>query len=126
MTLQLDAPRLVDWRVSRRPMNARHHKGTKMEDKAIEKEMQDKGLTAPRLTPQDIERAVAGEEYAVFSGRLTVCVLTLQNGFLVTGESSCVSIENFDAELGRKIARDNAKRKVRELEGYALRQRLAP
>ena len=54
-----------------------------------------------------------------------MCVLTLQNGFLVTGESSCVSIENFDAELGRKIARDNAKRKVRELEGYALRQRLA-
>lgn len=96
-----------------------------MKDQAIEKEIQDKGLTAPRLTPQDIEIAVAGEEYAVFSGRLTVCVLTLQNGFLVTGESSCVSAENFDAELGKKIARDNAKNKVWELEGYALRQRLA-
>ncbi len=47
-----------------------------MNDQAIEQEIQDKGLTAPRLTPQDIEIAVAGEEYAVFSGRLTVCVLT--------------------------------------------------
>ena len=96
-----------------------------MKDQAIEKEIQDKGLTPPRLTPQDIERAIDGEEYAVFSGRLTACVLTLQNGFLVTGESSCVSIENFDAELGRKISRDYAKGKVWELEGYALRQRLA-
>ena len=106
-------------------MNDRHHKGTKMNDQEIEQEIQAKGLNAPRLTPQDIEMAVAGEEYTVFSGRLTVCVLTLQNGFLVTGESSCVSAENFDAELGRKIARDNAKNKVWELEGYALRKRLA-
>ncbi len=60
----------------------------------------------------------------MFSGRLTVCVLTLRNGFLVTGESSCVSAANFDEELGRKIARDNAKDKVWELEGYALRERL--
>ena len=96
-----------------------------MNDQEIEQEIQAKGLTAPRLTPRDIEMAVAGEEYAVFSRRLTVCVLTLQNGFLVTGESSCVSAENFDADLGRKIARDNAKNKVWELEGYALRQRIA-
>lgn len=96
-----------------------------MNDQAIEQEIQAKGLTAPRLTPHDIEVAISGEEYAVFSGRLTVCVLTLRNGFLVTGESSCVSAANFDAELGRKIARDNAKNKVWELEGYALREKLA-
>ena len=96
-----------------------------MNDQAIEQEIQDKGLTAPRLTPQDIEIAVAGEEYAVFSGRLTVCVLTLQNGFLVTGESSCVSAENFDAEIGRKIARDNAVQKVWLLVGYELRSRIS-
>jgi len=94
-------------------------------DQAIEQEIQAKGLAAPRLTPRDIEMAVVGEEYAVFSGRLTVCILTLKNGFLVTGESSCVSTENFDAALGRRIARDNAKNKVWGLEGYALRERLA-
>lgn len=95
------------------------------DEQVIEQEIQAKGLNAPRLTPEGIEMAIAGEEYTVFSGRLTVCVLTLQNGFLVTGESSCVSAANFDAELGRKIARDSAKNKVWELEGYLLRQQLA-
>ena len=93
-------------------------------EQAIEQEIQEKGLNAPRLTPSSVEAVIAGEEYAVFSGRLTVCVLTLRNGFLVTGESSCVIAANFDAEIGRKIARDNAKNKVWELEGYALRQSL--
>ena len=96
-----------------------------MNDQSIEQEIQDKGLTAPRLTPVTIESTIVGEDYAVFSGRLTVCVLTLRNGFLVTGESSCVSVENFDAELGCKIARNNARNKVWELEGYALRERLS-
>jgi hypothetical protein len=55
---------------------------------------------------------------------LTFCVLVLRNGFTVTGESACVSPENFDAELGRKIARQNAIAKVWPLMGYALRERL--
>lgn len=90
----------------------------------VEQEIQAKGLTAPRLTPEDIEAEVVSEEYHVFSNRLTVCVLTLQNGFLVTGESSCVSEANFDFELGQKIARQNAVEKIWMLEGYALRTRL--
>lgn len=56
---------------------------------------------------------------------LTFCVLVLRNGFTVTGESACASPENFDAELGRKIARANAVNKVWPLMGYALRSRLA-
>lgn len=44
---------------------------------------------------------------------LTFCVLTLRNGFTVTGESACASPENFDAEIGRKIARQNAVQKVK-------------
>ena len=55
---------------------------------------------------------------------LTFCVLTLQNGFTVTGESACASPENFDAEIGRKIARDNAVQKIWPLMGYELKQRL--
>ena len=55
---------------------------------------------------------------------LTFCVLTLRNGFTVTGESACASPENFDAEIGRKIARENAVAKVWPLMGYALRQHL--
>jgi len=92
----------------------------------IEEEILEKGLTAPRITSADIDAAIVDEDYHVFGGTtLTVCCLTLQNGFTVIGESACASPENYDAELGRKIARDNAKQKIWALEGYALRNRLA-
>ena len=55
---------------------------------------------------------------------LTFCVLVLKNGFTVTGESACASPDNFDAELGRNIARDNAINKIWQLEGYLLKQSL--
>jgi hypothetical protein len=55
---------------------------------------------------------------------LTFCVLVLKNGFTVTGDSACASPENFDAEIGRKIARANAVQKIWPLMGYALKQRL--
>lgn len=55
---------------------------------------------------------------------LTFCVLILENGFTVTGESACASPENFDAEIGREIARQNAVAKIWPLEGYLLRHRL--
>ena len=58
-------------------------------------------------------------------GLLTFCVLVLKNGFTVTGESACASPENFDAEIGRKIARQNAVNKVWPLMGYALKSELS-
>ncbi|CAB4134980.1 Phage protein (N4 Gp49/phage Sf6 gene 66) family [uncultured Caudovirales phage] len=58
-------------------------------------------------------------------GLLTFCVLVLRNGFTVTGESACASPENFDEEIGRKIARRNAEAKIWELMGYELRTKLA-
>lgn len=120
-------------------------------DAKIEQEIQAKGLTAPRVTPARIEQVIWSEHYFTaaegFSGRafhasgsdqtsinfhalaslscLTFCVLVLTNGFTVTGESACASPENFDAELGRKIARANAVNKIWPLEGYLLKQRIA-
>lgn len=91
----------------------------------IENEIQAKGLNAPRLTPADIDAAILHEQFHVFHGTtFTVCLLTLQNGFQVSGESACASPENFDAEIGRKIASQNARSKVWQLEGYLLKQRL--
>ena len=94
-----------------------------MSEQAIEKEIQDKGLTAPRITPEHLDKVISSEDYHVFEGsQLTVCCLTLQNGFTVTGESACASPENFNAEIGKKIARSNARDKIWALEGYLLKQ----
>lgn len=120
-----------------------------MSDQAIEQEIQAKGKTAPRVTPGHIESIITSEHYftaaegvsAEFAKTaeryppdgsvpaplelLTFCVLVLKNGFTVTGESACASPENFDAEIGRRVARENAINKIWALEGYLLKQRLA-
>ncbi|HST44500.1 MAG TPA: Gp49 family protein [Luteimonas sp.] len=105
--------------------------------------MRTKGLNAPRVTPDDIEAAIGSEWY--INGAtgvvpdefqppvpadhplrlLTFCVLVLRNGFTVTGESACASPENFDVEIGRKIARQNAVAKIWPLLGFRLRDKLA-
>ena len=127
--------------------------GVAMNDETIEQEIQAKGLTAPRVTPADVEENIVSEHYftardgrrgaivdGTYVGRekpqpeesdlaaldlLTFCVLVLRNGVPVTGESACASPENFDAELGRKIARQNAIEKVWPLMGYALKCELS-
>ena len=121
-----------------------------MNDQQIEQEIQAKGLAAPRVTPADIEANIASEHYFTAAEcyrsnlcydpngppheplptptpleLLTFCVLVLRNGFTVTGESACASPENFDAELGRKIARQNAVAKIWPLMGYELRSKLS-
>lgn len=96
-----------------------------MTDNEIEKEIQEKGLTAPRIKESDLDNLIDSESYHVFPGTtFTACLLTLSNGYTVLGESACASPENFDAALGRKIARNNARNKIWPLEGYLLRQRL--
>ena len=96
-----------------------------MSEQAIEKEIQDKGLNAPRLTPDLIDSKVKSVDYHVFGNTcLTVCCMTLENGFTVTGESACASPENFDEEIGQKIAFEQARNKIWMLEGYLLKQRL--
>ncbi|ELR5575420.1 hypothetical protein R3112_000604 [Escherichia coli] len=94
-----------------------------MNDQQIEKEIVEKGKTAPRVTPDHIEGIIAQEAYFTAEDG-AFCVLVLRNGFTVTGESACASPENFDAEIGRKIARQNAVNKIWMLEGYLLKQKL--
>ena len=95
-------------------------------EQQIETEIQAKSLTAPRLTPELIDAAIQSEQYHVFPGTtLTVCALTLRNGYIVTGESAAASPANFDQAIGRKIARENARNKIWGLEGYLLREKLS-
>jgi len=96
-----------------------------LNEEQIEKEIQDKGLNAPRLNPKMIDATIKDAQYHVFGYKtLTVCCLTLTNGFTVTGESACASPENFDKELGEKIAFKDAREKIWVLEGYLLKQKL--
>lgn len=123
-----------------------------MTDQSVEQQIQAKGKTAPRITPEDLEANIVSEHYftardgrrgAIVDGTyfarerpqpneadlvsldlLTFCVLVLSNGFTVTGESACASPENFDEEIGRTIARQNAVAKVWPLMGYELKSRL--
>lgn len=93
---------------------------------SVEAELQTKGLNAPRLTPPLIDAQIVGEQYHVFPGTtMTVCALTLRNGFVVVGESAAASPENFDEAIGRRIARDNARSRIWALEGYTLRNLLS-
>jgi hypothetical protein len=111
------------------------------------------GKTAVRRTPADIDATIVSEHFftaaqgvegafgggarlgmLIYDGKekpvpkalelLTFCVLVLRNGFTVTGESACVRPENFDPQIGRDIARKNAREKIWQLEGYLLKQRL--
>ena len=126
-----------------------HIQSPRVDDAAIEQEIQAKADNGPRVTPADIEASIASEHYftaadgvtgAKFNAEprqtvgidtsplplhlLTFCVLVLRNGFTVTGESACASPENFNAEIGRRIARENAEREIWPLLGFALRQKL--
>ena len=88
--------------------------------------IQAKGLNAPRLDPSAIDAVIVGEDCHVFPDTtVTVCCLKLKNGYTVIGESACVSRENFDEEIGRKFAREDARRKIWQLEGYLLAQRIS-
>jgi hypothetical protein len=114
----------------------------------VEEEIVAKGLTAPRVIPVDVESNIVSEHYFTAAEAidsiagcrgevdddtseppeplklLTFCVLVLRNGFTVTGESACASPENFDADIGKKIARANAVQKIWPLMGYALKEKL--
>jgi len=91
-------------------------------DESIELEIQAKKLTAPRITPSHIDDQIVKSQYHVFTGTtVTVCCLTLRNGFNTVGKSACASSNNFDAEIGRKLAYDDARNQIWELEGYLLR-----
>ena len=97
--------------------------------------------TAPRVTPNDLKANIASVHYftagdaIVLCGDsdhappstdlLTICILVCKNGFTIVGKSACASPENFNAELGRKIAYDDATNQLWPLMGYALRDRLA-
>lgn len=94
-------------------------------EEEIELMIKEKNLNAPRITPDDIDENIETIHYHVVPNTtLILCVLVLKNDFTVSGESAAASKENFDEEIGRKIAFDNAREKIWPLMGYMLKQKL--
>jgi hypothetical protein len=99
--------------------------------------------THPRVTLADIETAISAEyvftaaaalqalgmpdsaQVGSPTSLLTICLIVMQNGFTVVGKSAPASPENFNADLGKKFAREDAIRQIWPLMGFALRDRLA-
>lgn len=78
-----------------------------------------------RVTNSQVEENIADSYYHIPPGStLTICVLTLQNGFTVTGESACADPAMFDADIGRKLAFEQAKNKIWAVMGYHLKQQM--
>lgn len=95
------------------------------EDQELEYKIQEKGLNAPRLTPAHIDSVIKNISYYIVPNTTTtICSLELMNGFVVNGESAAVSKENFNKQIGREVAYNNARDKIWQLEGYLLKQKL--
>lgn len=98
-----------------------------------------KGATHPRVSLEDMKAKVAAENYFTVGQAtealgqptlpslhlLTLCILTMKNGFTVVGKSAPASPENFDSVKGQVFAYEDAIKQLWPLEGYALRERLA-
>ena len=96
-----------------------------MDETKLEQELTALGLNAPRLSPTLISETIIAEQYYVFPGTvMTVCCLTLKNGFNVVGTSAPASPENFNEAKGKEIAKDKAREQIWQLEGYLLKSKL--
>ena len=75
------------------------------------------------ITNYRVNETIAQETYLVMpDGRTTICQLTLLNGFTVIGTSACVDPDMFDLKAGRRIAFENARQQIWQLEGYLATQ----
>lgn len=79
-------------------------------------------LPADHVTDELISSRIKHVETLV-SGTMTICILTLDNGFKVTGESACVNAENYDYGVGQRLAYDNAFQKLWPLFGFLLAEK---
>ena len=92
-------------------------------DSDIQDQIDKKGLNGPRIKPSDVVDQINKIQW-VQEGVLTICIIIMQNGFIVTGESACADPDNFDEMVGKEVAKRNAMNKIWPLLGYALREKL--
>jgi hypothetical protein len=116
-------------------------------DSGFERQLIARDKRGPRIKPQDVQRLVVSEHFFTAMhgaigrdvsenvgaclptnpvlGLITFCVLVLKNDYPVTGVAVCESFQNFDPEIGRRIARQDAASKIWPLLGYEFKHRMA-
>ena len=77
-----------------------------------------------KVTKESIDAKIKEVHYQRLSDKITHCIIILENGFQVTGESACVDPANYNQEIGEKIAYENAFDKIWLVEGYLLQEDL--
>ena len=77
-----------------------------------------------KLTIEYLTELVDDVEY-VHQGLLTICTITLKNGYKLAGTSVCVDNQNYDPLIGNNCAFANALDKVAELESSLLLQNIS-
>lgn len=77
-----------------------------------------------RITEEYLKSEIADVKYTRVTDTMTHCAITVHNGFVFTGESSCVSAANYDETIGREIAYANAFREMWAPYGFALKQKM--
>ena len=82
-----------------------------------------KGKPYPKVTQASIEGKIERVDY-ILHHYLTICIIEMKSGFMVSGQSAPASEKNFDAEVGKRYAYDNAFKQLWPLEGYLLREQL--
>ena len=82
-------------------------------------------LPGRKLTKEFLESEIIQIDYKRLGGKITHCAITTKSGFVFTGESACVDPTNYDADIGSKIAYDNALDKMWMPYGFWLHKALA-
>lgn len=81
--------------------------------------------TAPKVTLESIQAKIESTEFILHSSLLTICIIRMFNGFMVVGKAAPASSLNFDREVGKRLAYDDAFKQLWPLEGYLLREKLS-
>lgn len=82
-------------------------------------------MNIQKITPEMVENSISSVEFVERKNKLTVCIITLNNGFMVTGETGVIRPELYDAELGKKYSEENARNKIWFYLGVCLQESIS-
>lgn len=82
--------------------------------------------TANRITLDYLRSRIVSEEFMFPEGHphFTICVLVIDNGYILVGKSAPADPDNYDANLGERFAREDAERQLWPLLAFNLREQL--